>query len=102
MHHLSEQEIIRRESLKALQKMEINPYPAESFNVNITCEEIIEGFEKNPDAFQNIQIAGRIMSRRIMGAAAFAEIKDHTGRIQIYVKRDDICPEDDKSLYNEV
>ncbi len=102
MHHLSEQEIIRRESLKVLHEMGINPFPAESFNVNITCQQIIDGFEKNPDDFQNIQIAGRIMSRRIMGAAAFAEIKDHTGRIQIYVKRDDICPEDDKSLYNEV
>ncbi len=102
MQQLSEQEIIRRESLQILRSLGINPYPAEGFEVSITAKKITEGFEKNPEAFQNVRIAGRIMSRRIMGAASFAEIQDHTGRIQLYVKRDDICPDEDKTLYNEV
>jgi len=102
MQHLSEQEIIRRESLKSLYQMGINPFPAEGFEVNTTAKEITEEFESNPEKFQKVSIAGRIMSRRIMGAASFAELKDHTSRIQLYIKRDDICPDDDKSLYNEV
>ncbi len=102
MQQLSEQEIIRRESLLVLQQLGINPFPAESYDVNITAKQIIEDFEKDPQAFQNVSIAGRIMSRRIMGAASFAEIQDSTGKIQLYVKRDDICAGEDKSLYNEV
>jgi lysyl-tRNA synthetase, class II len=102
MQQLSEQEIIRRESLQALIELGINPYPAESFEVNTTAKDILQQFEKDQAAFQNVSIAGRIMSRRIMGAASFAEIQDSTGRIQLYVKRDDICSEEDKTLYNEV
>lgn len=99
---LSEQEIIRRESLKTLIEMGIQPYPAESFEVNITAHEILKGFEADPERFQNVSIAGRIMSRRIMGAASFAEIQDSTGRIQLYIKRDDISSGEDTRLYNEV
>jgi lysyl-tRNA synthetase, class II len=102
MQQLSEQEIIRRESLQVLRSLGIDPYPAEGFEMNMTAKAITDGFEKNPDAFQKVSIAGRIMSRRIMGAASFAEIQDHTGRMQLYIKRDDICPGEDKTLYNEV
>jgi lysyl-tRNA synthetase class 2 len=99
---LSEQESIRRQSKAELEKLGINPYPAELFEVNASAKEILEKFENNKDAYQQISIAGRIMSRRIMGSAAFAELQDETGRVQIYVRRDDICPGEDKTLYNTV
>ena len=99
---LNEQEIIRRESLKEMEKMGINPYPAQSFDVNITTKEILERFEGNQTLFQNISIAGRIVNRRIMGAASFVELQDSVGRIQIYFKRDELCEGEDKSLYNVV
>jgi lysyl-tRNA synthetase, class II len=99
---LSEQEQIRRNSLKELYQLGINPYPPESFLVNTTTEAIHTGFERNPQAFQEVTIAGRIMSRRIMGAASFCEIQDEKGRIQLYFKRDDLCPGEDKTLYNTV
>lgn len=99
---LSEQEQIRRNSLKELYQLGINPYPPESFLVNTTAEAIHAGFEQNPQAFQEVTIAGRIMSRRIMGAASFCEIQDEKGRIQLYFKRDDLCPGEDKTLYNTV
>jgi lysyl-tRNA synthetase class 2 len=99
---LSEQESIRRQSKAELEKLGINPYPAELFEVNASAKEILEKFEGNKDAYQKISIAGRIMSRRIMGSAAFAELQDETGRVQIYVRRDDICPGEDKTLYNTV
>lgn len=99
---LSEQEIIRRESLKELEKLGINPFPAEEFPVTHYSEDIKKGFEENPDDFKEVSLAGRIMGRRIMGSASFAELKDKKGRIQIYLRRDDICPEDDKTLYNTV
>ncbi len=102
MQQLSEQEIIRRESLQELYKLGINPYPAEDFDVNTTTINITKNFNATPDDFQNIRIAGRIMSRRIMGAVVFMEIKDSTGKIQIYIKRDVLCPGDDKTFYNEV
>jgi len=102
MQQFSEQEILRRDSLKALERLGINAYPADEFKVNVTATEILSEFEKTPDKFQEVSFAGRIMSRRIMGAASFAEIKDHTGRMQIYLKRDELCPADDKSLYNDV
>lgn len=102
MQQLSEQEILRRESLKALIQNGLNPYPADGFRVTNTAMQIHASFGENPEAFGEVWIAGRIMSRRIMGAASFAEIKDHTGRIQLYLKRDDLCPGDDKSLYNDV
>ena len=99
---LSEQEIIRRNSLKELYKLGINPYPPETFEVNITAREIHDNFPKDNSLYQDISIAGRIMSRRIMGAASFAEIQETTGRIQLYFKRDEICTGEDKTFYNIV
>jgi len=99
---LSEQEQIRRESLKELRHLGIDPFPPETFEVNATATAIKQEFPDDQTRFQNVSLAGRIMSRRIMGAASFAELQDETGRIQIYVKRDDICPDEDKTLYNTV
>lgn len=99
---LSEQEIIRRKSKEELEKLGINPYPAELFEVNTSAKDILENFTKSEGSFSNVLIAGRIMSRRIMGNASFAELQDETGRIQIYIRRDDICPGEDKTLYNTV
>lgn len=101
-HPLSEQELIRRESLKQLEALGINPYPAELFPVNCSTAQITSGFDQNPNAFQEVTLAGRIMSRRIMGNASFAELQDSSGKIQIYFRRDDLCPEEDKTLYNTV
>ncbi len=98
---LSEQEQIRRDSLKELIALGINPYPADEFHVNVTTKEILENFpEKNN--YPEVTIAGRIMSRRIMGAASFLELQDSTGRIQCYFKRDEICSGEDKTMYNTV
>ncbi|MCK9203760.1 MAG: lysine--tRNA ligase [Bacteroidales bacterium] len=99
---LTEQEIIRRNSLNELIKLGIDPYPAPTFEVNVRSSEIKERFPDNNTLFQNVSIAGRMMSRRIMGAASFSELQDETGRIQLYIKRDDICPGEDKTLYNTV
>lgn len=99
---LSEQEIVRRESLKELIKLGVNPYPAESYTSNVTVAEILEKYPNDHSLFQDVQISGRIMSRRIMGAASFVEFQDATERIQLYFKRDDICPGEDKTLYNIV
>lgn len=100
--HLSEQEIFRRQEREELLKMGIDPYPSETFEVNVTADDIHRNYEKRKTDYKNITIAGRLMSRRIMGSASFAEIQDATGKIQIYVRRDDICPEEDKSFYNTV
>ncbi len=99
---LSEQESIRRQSKEELEKLGINPYPADLFEVNASAKEILENYERQKSDYRQISIAGRIMSRRIMGSAAFAELQDETGRVQIYVRRDDICPGEDKTLYNTV
>lgn len=99
---LSEQEIQRRNTREELMKMGIDPYPAALFPVNVTADDITRNYEKRKTDYKNISIAGRIMSRRIMGSASFAEIQDSTGRIQIYLRRDDICPDEDKSMYNTV
>ncbi|HET9487660.1 MAG TPA: lysine--tRNA ligase [Chryseosolibacter sp.] len=99
---LSEQELIRRQSKEELEKLGINPYPAELYEVNVTSREILERFDAEKKNYQQVSIAGRIMSRRIMGSAAFAELQDESGRIQIYLRRDDLCPGDDKTLYNTV
>ncbi len=99
---LSEQEIIRRNSLEELIRLGVDPYPAETYEVNATIKEIIDHFEEDQAKFQEVSLAGRIMSRRIMGAASFAEIQDSTGRMQIYVKRDEVCPGEDKTMYNTV
>ena len=101
-HALSEQEQIRRDSLQELLNLGIDPYPPETFAVNVSAAEIKQKFPEDNSLYQDISIAGRIMNRRIMGAASFAEIQDETGRIQIYVKRDEICPGEDKTLYNTV
>jgi lysyl-tRNA synthetase class 2 len=99
---LSEQEVIRRKSLEEFMKLGINPYPAELFEVNASAREILENYERQKSDYRQISIAGRIMSRRIMGNASFAELQDETGRIQIYIRRDDLCPGEDKTLYNTV
>ena len=102
MEQLSEQEQLRRQSLAALRELGINPYPAEKFDVTATAADIAAGFDADPDKYKEVAIAGRIMSRRIMGSASFFELQDHTGRIQVYIRRDDICPEGDPTLYNTV
>ncbi len=90
------------ESLEELRKLGINPYPADEYKVNATSAGILEKFDPAGNNFQDVCIAGRLMSRRIMGSASFAGIQDHSGRIQIYLRRDDLCPGDDKTLYNTV
>ncbi|MDD2241836.1 MAG: lysine--tRNA ligase [Bacteroidales bacterium] len=107
--NLNEQEQIRRQSLEELRKLGINPYPAEEYPVNTSSKEIMEAFnpeaeenDKNNEHFQNVCLAGRLMSRRIMGAASFIEIQDYFGRVQAYVKRDEVCPGEDKMMYNTV
>ncbi|MCC8062373.1 MAG: lysine--tRNA ligase [Rikenellaceae bacterium] len=95
---LSEQEILRRESMAKLREMGIEPYPAAEYKVTATAAEIRNGFTPEAPNFQDIAIAGRIMTRRIMGSAAFFELQDHTGRIQVYIKRDDVGVE----MYNTV
>ncbi|WP_256010104.1 lysine--tRNA ligase [Desertivirga xinjiangensis] len=99
---LSEQEILRREALQELRKLGIEPYPAEAYEVNVTARDIKDNYERDKTNYKNISFAGRIMSRRIMGSAAFVELQDSTGRIQTYLKRDEICPGEDKTLYNTV
>ncbi len=99
---LNEQELGRRESLARLRELGIEPYPAAEYPVNASSEDIKEGYDESKHNFDNVCIAGRIMSRRIMGAASFMELQDDKGRIQVYVKRDEICPGEDKTLYNTV
>lgn len=99
---LSEQELQRRDALKQLEDLGINPYPAELFEVNCNSQQIKQEFDEEQGNFKEISIAGRLMSRRIMGKASFAEIQDTEGRIQIYVNRDEICEGEDKTLYNTV
>lgn len=99
---LSEQEIIRRNTRQELINTGINPYPAESFEINATTADILKNYELRKIDYKNISVAGRLMTRRIMGNASFAEIQDEKGRIQIYLRRDDLCPTEDKSLYNTV
>ena len=99
---LSEQEQIRRESLAKLRELGIEPYPAAEYPVNAGAAQILSEYDPEKGNFKEVCIAGRIMSRRIMGAASFAELQDESGRIQIYVKRDEICPGEDKTMYNTV
>lgn len=96
---LSEQEIVRRNSLAELRKMGIEPYPAEEYVVTGHTKEIKENFKDDAEP-REVRIAGRIMSRRIMGKASFMELQDSEGRIQVYISRDDLCPGDDKDTYN--
>ncbi|REJ80211.1 MAG: lysine--tRNA ligase [Bacteroidetes bacterium] len=97
---LNEQELIRRQKLDEIRQHNINPYPAETWEMNSSSTEILEGFDTTPEKFTDVSIAGRIMSIRDMGKACFAVIQDAKGRIQIYVKRDDLCPGEDKSEYD--
>ena len=97
---LSEQELVRRESLQKLRDLGVDPYPAELFDVNKTSKQIKEKYVEGEEL--NVVIAGRLMSRRIMGKASFAELQDSAGKIQIYVNRDEICATEDKSMYNTV
>lgn len=97
---LSEQEIIRRKSMEELSRLGIDPYPAALFEINVSAKEIHEQYPAR--AYPQVSMAGRIMTRRIMGNASFAELQDETGRIQIYLRRDDLCPGEDKTFYNTV
>lgn len=97
---LSEQEIVRRDSLRKLRDLGINPYPAAQFKTTAYIKDVVKDFDTLEG--KEVILAGRIMSRRIMGKASFAELKDATGRMQIYINRDEICPGEDKTLYNEV
>jgi lysyl-tRNA synthetase class 2 len=99
---LSEQEIIRRKGRQELIDAGIDPYPSALFEVNVSSKEILENYERRKTDYKNISIAGRLMTRRIMGSASFAELQDSYGRIQIYIRRDDLCPDEDKSFYNDV
>ena len=97
---LSEQEIVRRESLQKLRDLGINPYPAAQFHTTSKVGEVLNNFDALDG--KEVVLAGRIMSRRIMGKASFAELKDASGRMQIYINRDEICSGEDKTMYNEV
>ena len=102
MTQLSEQEIFRRQNLQKIIDMGINPYPPELFPVNAMAREIKEGFKPDEKNCNDVVIAGRLMSSRIMGKASFAEIQDSSGRIQLYINRDEICPGEDKALYDQL
>jgi lysyl-tRNA synthetase class 2 len=97
---LSEQELVRRESLQKLRDLGVDPYPADLFDVNTSSKQIKEKYKEGEEL--NVVIAGRLMSRRIMGKASFAELQDSDGKIQIYVNRDEICETEDKTMYNTV
>lgn len=99
---LSEQELQRRNDAEELRRLGINPYPAPMYEVNTTSKDIKDCFKQKPEEFEDVKIAGRIMSRRIMGAASFCEIQDEKGKIQLYLNRDEICPTEDKTMYNTV
>src|ERR1041385_4329867 len=104
MQQLSEHEILRRQALQQLIELGIDPYPAEGFEVSSYSKNIIEQFEKDAQSFEGktISVAGRIMSKRIMGGASFCSVQDSAGRIQLYLKKDDLCSGEDKSLYETV
>ncbi|MCR4602986.1 MAG: lysine--tRNA ligase [Prevotella sp.] len=99
---LSEQELLRRQSLDELRKMGINPYPAAEYPTNAFSTDIIAEFTDDAQQTTEVCIAGRMMSRRVMGKASFIELQDSKGRIQVYITRDDLCPDDNKDLYNVV
>ncbi|HAQ21766.1 MAG TPA: lysine--tRNA ligase [Prolixibacteraceae bacterium] len=102
LSELSEQELIRRNSLQKMKEIGIDPYPAAEFPVNVSTSEIREKYNPELANYQDVVLAGRLMSRRIMGKASFAELQDSAGRLQLYINRDEICPDEDKTLYNEV
>ena len=98
MSQLSEQEIVRREKLTKLRALGINPYPADLFPVTHSSAQVKSEFKEG----EKVVLAGRLMRKKIQGKAAFAELQDSEGRVQIYFNRDEVCPADDKSLYNDV
>jgi lysyl-tRNA synthetase class 2 len=100
--HLSEQELLRRDKLKQLEEMGINPYPAEVWEVNANSEQILKEYKQEENNFPNVTLAGRLMSMRLMGKAAFVVIQDAYGKIQLYISRNDISPGEDKDLYDKV
>ena len=100
--NFSEQELLRRESLRKIRELGIEPYPAPLYPVNQNAKGVADGFDPEKNNMQDICLAGRLMSRRIMGAASFAELQDESGRIQLYINRDEICPGEDKTMYNTV
>lgn len=102
MQHLSEQEVLRREKREKLMAMGIEPYPAASYEITHSSKQIEAAFDEKADPPQQVSIAGRLMTRRISGAASFAELQDSEGRIQLYFRRDDLCPGENKDLYNTV
>lgn len=97
---LSEQEQIRRDNLQQIEALGIDPYPAALYPVNVHAQDIKANYELNKLDYKNVCLAGRLMMKRIMGKASFAELQDSTGRMQLYINRDEICPGDDKTLYN--
>ena len=101
---LSEQEIVRRENLEKIREMGIDPYPAETYPVNTNAAKIKETYSAEGDQtpFQELCLSGRLMMKRVMGKASFAELQDSSGRIQVYIARDEICPGEDKTLYNSL
>jgi len=101
-HELNDQEIERRQSLNEMRELGIEPFPAALYPVNITSKRIKSEYKEEEKNLQEVCIAGRLMSRRIMGKASFAEIMDHEGRIQVYINRDELCPDEDKTAYNTV
>jgi lysyl-tRNA synthetase class 2 len=102
MFELSEQEQLRRASLAEMRKLGVDPYPAAEYPVSHYSSDIINNFDSLSEGKNEVCVAGRIMTRRIMGNASFFEIQDQMGRVQVYIRRDDICPNDDKTLYNTV
>ncbi len=101
-HTYSEQETLRRQSLAELTNRGITAYPSPTWPITHTAQGILENYKSGDTGYENISIAGRLMSQRIMGKASFASLMDSTGRIQLYLNRDEICPGEDKSLYNDV
>lgn len=100
---LTEQEIIRRQTLQEIRDLGIDPYPAQSYETNTSVREIMENYsEEKAEEFQDVAVMGRLMMKRVMGKASFAELKDTTGTIQLYLSRDEIAPDEDKTLYNTV
>lgn len=99
---LSEQELFRRQALGELRALGVDPYPAAEVPVSHHAADILSGYPANPEAYAEVCVAGRLMAKRIMGKASFASVQDSTGRIQVYVNRDEICPGEDKALYNDV
>ena len=99
---LSEQEQVRREALQKIIDLGFDPYPAERFDVNVTSQEILSEYKEEEKNYQSVTLAGRLMTKRVIGKASFAVLQDAHGKIQIYVSRDEVCPDENKNLYNKV